>query len=145
MSLGVGPAAVPDYRKSPLRRRQLWLLLVAVWIGFNLRAAPGGVPLLLALVRPGDHLNYAVAGLATALPILGFGVMAVPGEALVRRRGGFWVVGIGLVLPVAGERGAGNAVAHSVTQPWGWWGSDGPAAVLGRLRICRPLSISSGS
>ncbi|MGH7641735.1 MAG: CynX/NimT family MFS transporter [Candidatus Dormibacteria bacterium] len=104
MKDGAGPA-VPVAARSNLGRRQLGLLLVAFWVGFNLRAALLGVPPVLNLVRTEYHLNYAVAGLITALPILAFGVMAFPGAAMVRRLGGYWVVGIGLVVAVVGELG----------------------------------------
>ena len=79
--------------------------MVAFWLGFNLRASLLGVPPILALLRADYRLSYAVAGLVTALPILALGVMAFPGAALVRRLGGFRVVGVGLLLAAAGELG----------------------------------------
>ncbi|MGC1194269.1 MAG: MFS transporter [Candidatus Dormiibacterota bacterium] len=97
--------------RSPIRppgrldKRQIGLLLVAFWVGFNLRAALLGVPPVLALFRTDYHLSYAVSGVVAALPILAFGLMAFPGAALVRRWGGFRVVGAGLVLAVVGELG----------------------------------------
>lgn len=86
-------------------RPQAVLLLVAFWVGFNLRASLLGVPPVLDLVRSTDHLTYAAAGLVTALPILAFGIMAFPGAGLVRRFGGFRVVAVGLAVAAAGELG----------------------------------------
>ena len=79
--------------------------MVAFWVGFNLRAALLSVPPVLALIRTDYHLNYAVAGLLTALPILAFGLLAFPGAALVRHWGGFRVVGLGLLVAALGELG----------------------------------------
>lgn len=84
---------------------RLPLLLVAFWVGFNIRAPLLGVPPILALVRSSYHLNYAAAGLVTALPVLAFGIMAFPGAALVRRLGGYRVVGVGLLVAAVGELG----------------------------------------
>lgn len=97
----------PSPTGPPLRldKRQIGLLLVAFWVGFNLRAALLGVPPVLALFRTEYHLSYAVAGVVAALPILAFGLMAFPGAALVRRLGGFRVVGAGLAVAVVGELG----------------------------------------
>jgi len=97
----------PSSTGPPLRldKRQIGLLLVAFWVGFNLRAALLGVPPVLALFRTEYHLSYAVAGVVAALPILAFGLMAFPGAALVRRLGGFRVVGAGLAVAVVGELG----------------------------------------
>ncbi|MFZ0995985.1 MAG: MFS transporter [Candidatus Dormiibacterota bacterium] len=100
--------------QSRFGRGQMALLLVAFWIGFNIRAPLLGVPPVLGLVRAGLHLNYAGAGLVAALPILAFGIMALPGAALVRRIGGYRVVGLGLVVAAVGELGRafpGGAVA----------------------------------
>ncbi|MGC2191861.1 MAG: MFS transporter [Candidatus Dormiibacterota bacterium] len=105
MSAGGDQSPARPSSPTALGRRQVGLLLIAFWVGFNLRAALLGVPPILTLFRTGYHLSYAVAGLVAALPILMFGVMAFPGAALVRRLGGFWVVGIGLVLAVVGELG----------------------------------------
>ena len=101
MTDGVDQSPTPP--PSRLGKRQLALLLIAFWVGFNLRAALLGVPPILALFRTGYHLSYATAGLVAALPILAFGLLAFPGAALVRRLGGFRVVGAGLVLAAVGE------------------------------------------
>ena len=105
MSVGVGRSSAKSSFKSKLGRPQLALLLVAFWVGFNLRASLLSVPPILGLARTSYHLSYEAAGLVTALPILAFGVMAFPGAALVRRLGGYRVVGIGLVVAAAGELG----------------------------------------
>ena len=91
--------------KSRMDRGQIALLLVAFWIGFNIRAPLLGVPPILGLARASLHLNYAGAGAVAALPILAFGIMAFPGAALVRRVGGYQVVGVGLVVAALGELG----------------------------------------
>ena len=81
MSVGVGRSSGKSSLKSKLGRPQLALLLVAFWVGFNLRASLLGVPPILGLARTSYHLSYEAAGLVTALPILAFGVMAFPGAS----------------------------------------------------------------
>lgn len=77
-------------------------LLVAWWAGFNLRSVLLGVPPVLGHVRDDLGLSYTAAGLLTSLPVLVFGVLALPGAALVRRLGGHRVVAAGLLLLTAG-------------------------------------------
>ena len=98
-----GPEEPSTLVHRRLDRTQLALLLVAFWVGFNLRAPILGVPPVLALVRRSDHLSYAVAGLVSAVPILALGLAALPGAALVRRLGAFKVVAIGLAVAAVGE------------------------------------------
>jgi CP family cyanate transporter-like MFS transporter len=77
----------------PLRGRTAALtLLIAWWVGFNLRAVLLGVPPALGHVRDDLGLSYTASGLLTSLPVLVLGVLAFPGAALVRRRGGHRVV-----------------------------------------------------
>jgi CP family cyanate transporter-like MFS transporter len=103
--LSEGAVASPGGSRGQPRlgRGQMALLLVAFWIGFNIRASLLGVPPILGLARASLHLNYAGAGAVAALPILAFGIMAFPGAALVRRIGGYRVVGVGLVVAAVGE------------------------------------------
>ncbi len=105
MSLTADLSESPEGAGSKLRRSQIGLLLIAFWVGFNIRAALLAVPPILSLARTEYHLSYAAAGLVAALPILAFGVMAFPGAALVRRHGGYRVVGLGLGIAAAGELG----------------------------------------
>ena len=87
-------------------------LAIAWWVGFNLRAVLLAVPPVLARVRADLGLSYTAAGLLTALPVLVFGLAALPGAALVRRLGGHRTVGLGLLVLAAGTplRVAGGPV-----------------------------------
>ncbi len=79
------------------------LFVVTFWIGFNLRAAILGVPPVLSVVKGDLQLSYTEVGLLSGIPILAFGLMALPSSALVRRWGGYAVVGAGLALAAGGE------------------------------------------
>jgi CP family cyanate transporter-like MFS transporter len=79
------------------------LFLITFWIGFNLRAAILGVPPVLALLRSDLHLSFTEVGLLSSLPILTFAVSAIPAAGLVRRWGGYAVVGAGLAAAAVGE------------------------------------------
>jgi CP family cyanate transporter-like MFS transporter len=85
-------------------------LLIAWWVGFNLRAVLLGVPPVLDRVQHDLGLSYTAAGLLTSLPILVLGVAALPGAALVRRLGGHRTVALGLLAVAAGTplRAAGG-------------------------------------
>jgi CP family cyanate transporter-like MFS transporter len=85
-------------------------LVIAWWVGFNLRAVLLGVPPVLDRVRHDLGLSYTAAGLLTALPILMLGAAALPGAALVRRAGGHRTVALGLVALALGTplRAAGG-------------------------------------
>lgn len=89
------------------RGRQLWLLLLVFWVGWNLRAPLLSVPPVLDLVRRGEHLSYAGSGLLSAVPILALGLVAVPAAVLVRRWGARLVVGGGLCLAALGALARG--------------------------------------
>jgi cyanate permease len=56
------PLSGASVGKSRMGRGQIALLLVAFWIGFNIRAPLLGVPPILGLARASLHLNYAGAG-----------------------------------------------------------------------------------
>lgn len=86
------------------------VLLIAWWVGFNLRAVLLGVPPVLERVQSDLHLSYTAAGLLTAIPILVLGAAALPGAALVRRIGGHRTVALGLLAVAAGTplRAAGG-------------------------------------
>ncbi|MHB8324582.1 MAG: MFS transporter [Candidatus Dormibacteria bacterium] len=93
-------------RSAPARTGlaiHLPLLLITFWIGFNLRAALLGVPPVLSVIRTDLHLSYTEAGLLSGLPILAFAAVALPASALVRRWGGYSVVGAGLAVAAMGE------------------------------------------
>jgi MFS transporter, CP family, cyanate transporter len=85
-------------------------LLIAWWVGFNLRAVLLGVPPVLNRVQADLGLDYTAAGLLTAIPVLLLGVAALPGAALVRRLGGHRTVAVGLLALAAGTplRAAGG-------------------------------------
>ncbi len=79
------------------------LLLLAAWAGFNLRATVLGVPPLLDRIGGDLQLSHAAQGLLTSLPILCFGLAALPGARLARRLGGHRTVAIGLGLVTLGS------------------------------------------
>jgi CP family cyanate transporter-like MFS transporter len=87
-------------------------LLIAWWVGFNLRAVLLGVPPVLDRVQHDLGLSYTAAGLLTSIPILMLGVAALPGAALVRRLGGHRTVALGLLAVAAGTplRAAGGVL-----------------------------------
>jgi CP family cyanate transporter-like MFS transporter len=85
------------------RRQGALLFLITFWIGFNLRAALLGVPPVLSIVKGDLGLTYTEVGLLSGIPILAFGLSALPSSALVRRFGGYAVVALGLALAALGE------------------------------------------
>lgn len=90
-------------RSGRVDRSAAALFLVTFWVGFNLRAAILGVPPVLSLVKQGLNLSYTEVGLLTGIPILAFGIVAIPASGLIRRVGGYAVVTVGLSLAAAGE------------------------------------------
>jgi len=91
-------------RESGVGRRQgPALFLITFWIGFNLRASLLGVPPVLSVIRGDLHLSYTEVGLLSGIPILCFGLSALPASAMVRRLGSYVVVALGLGLAAAGE------------------------------------------
>ena len=97
------PAATGAPRSTALQGTAgVLALLSAWWVGFNLRSVLLGVPPVLGHLRDDLHLSYTAAGLVTSLPILMLGVLALPGAALVRRRGAHRVVAAGLALVALG-------------------------------------------
>ncbi|MDA8332198.1 MAG: MFS transporter, partial [Candidatus Dormibacteraeota bacterium] len=94
-----------SFSSAPQRRRLRSLVLLALtfFVGFNLRAAVLGVPPVLSSVRVQLHLSYSQLGLLGGIPILAFGLTAIPAAHLVRRLGGWKVVVAGLGLAAAGE------------------------------------------
>ncbi|MHB1500573.1 MAG: MFS transporter [Candidatus Dormibacteria bacterium] len=101
------PSRVSVADSAPVSLRRwgggLLLFLVTFWVGFNLRAAILGVPPVLSIVRGALHLSYTEVGLLSGIPILAFGILALPASAMVRRWGGYLVVGFGLALAALGE------------------------------------------
>ena len=87
-------------------------LVIAWWVGFNLRAVLLGVPPVLHRVQTDLGLDYTAAGLLTSVPILVLGLAALPGAALVRRLGGHRTVALGLLAVALGTplRAAGGVV-----------------------------------
>lgn len=90
-------------RRDQVDRSAAALFIITFWVGFNLRAAILGVPPVLSLVQRGLHLSYTELGLLTGIPILAFGIVALPAAGLIRRLGGYAVVTAGLSLAAAGE------------------------------------------
>ena len=88
------------------------ILVIAWWVGFNLRAVLLGVPPVLHRVQTDLGLDYTAAGLLTSVPILVLGLAALPGAALVRRLGGHRTVALGLLAVALGTplRAAGGVV-----------------------------------
>ncbi len=87
-------------------------LLIAWWVGFNLRAVLLGVPPVLNRVQHDLGLSYTAAGLLTSIPVLVLGAAALPGAALARRIGGHRTVALGLLAVAAGTplRAAGGVL-----------------------------------
>ena len=93
----------PDPGTGAGRRPGPALFLSTFWIGFNLRASLLGVPPVLSVIRADLHLSYTQVGLLSGVPILCFGLSALPASAMVRRFGSYLVVALGLGLAAVGE------------------------------------------
>ncbi len=112
--------ASPEAQLQPRRKDRTgrtgkdWLGLVLVfWVGFNLRAVLLAFPPILEGVRISLHMSYSEAGLVSSIPLLLFGLGALPGAWLCRRIGAHGVVAIGLALIAAGS--AARALPGGIT------------------------------
>ena len=82
---------------------ELSLLALAIWIGVNLRAGILGVPPLLNEIAASLHIDHTTQGLLTSLPVLGFGIGAIPGARLVGVVGSRATVVLALGITAIGE------------------------------------------
>ena len=98
--------------ESSDRQRRLRLLLL--WLaGIDLRLTILAVPPLLPLIHRDLELDEKSVAVLSGLPLLLFGVMAVPGSLLIARIGArrALIAGLLTVAIASGLRGAGASAA----------------------------------
>ena len=98
---------------EPQTRRPAWPRLALLWLlGIDLRLTILAVPPVLPLIHRDLHLDEKLVAALTGLPVLLFGLIAIPGSLMIARIGarraaiaGVLIVGIASAL-----RGAGPSV-----------------------------------
>ncbi len=97
--------------------KNILMLLVLVLVGVNMRPLLTSVGPLLPLLRDASGMNFALASLLTALPVVAMGVMALAGGWLSRRLNAHHLVALSLVTIAAGallrERAPHSAILLS--------------------------------
>jgi CP family cyanate transporter-like MFS transporter len=97
------PTPSPSNTPSPNSRRAAFAFLALAWlVGTNLRTVLLAVPPVLPFIHHDLALSYTATGLLTSLPILLFGLAAVPGAFLIARTSPRAAVGVGLALLAVG-------------------------------------------
>lgn len=106
------PARVRSARPLRSRRGVTFLIVGVIMLGLNMRAAITSLPPVFPELESALHISAATLSLLAAIPVLCFGVFSGAGAPLSRRFGEEWVLGIALVLLVAGLllRGVAPAV-----------------------------------
>ena len=97
----------------PKFRPRTPLLLALLWLaGFDLRVTILALPPALPLIHRDLAMSEKLVGALTGLPVLLFGLVAIPGALLIARLGARPALMIGLVLVALGSggRGAGASV-----------------------------------
>jgi MFS transporter, CP family, cyanate transporter len=90
-----------------------WPLLVLLWLlGMDLRLTILAVPPVLPLIHRQLHLDEKMVAALTGLPVLLFGLVAIPGSLLIARLGARRAAIAGILLVVGGSslRGVGPSV-----------------------------------
>ena len=100
-------------RQSVAKRPRAWPLLALLWLlGVDLRLTVLAVPPVLPLIHRDLHLDEKMVAVLTGLPLLLFGIAAVPGSLLIARFGArrATLTGIVLVAICSALRGVGPSV-----------------------------------
>lgn len=94
-------------------RRSGWLLLALLWLlGADLRLTILAVPPLLPLIHHDLHLDEKSVAALTGLPVLLFGIIAIPGSLIIARIGArrAAIAGVVIVSIASALRGLGPSV-----------------------------------
>jgi CP family cyanate transporter-like MFS transporter len=93
--------------------RQLWHLVLLWLAGADLRVTVLALPPVLPLIHRQFALSEKAVGALSGLPVLLFGLMAIPGSLLVARIGArrTCIAGLAVVAAASAARGAGPSVA----------------------------------
>jgi CP family cyanate transporter-like MFS transporter len=91
---------------------RLWRLVLLWLAGADLRVTVLALPPLLPLIHRQFPLSEKAVGALSGLPVLLFGVMAIPGSLLVARIGArrTCIAGLAMVAAASAARGAGPSV-----------------------------------
>ena len=94
-------------------RRPAWPRLALLWLlGIDLRLTILAVPPVLPLIHRDLHLDEKLVAALTGLPVLLFGLIAIPGSLMIARIGArrAAIVGVLIVSIASALRGAGPSV-----------------------------------
>ena len=94
-------------------RRPAWPQLALLWLlGIDLRLTILAVPPVLPLIHRDLHLDEKLVAALTGLPVLLFGLIAIPGSLMIARIGArrAAIVGVLIVSIASALRGAGPSV-----------------------------------
>ncbi|HEY1258819.1 MAG TPA: MFS transporter [Stellaceae bacterium] len=93
--------------------RRLWHLVLLWLAGADLRVTVLALPPVLPLIHRQFALSEKAVGALSGLPVLLFGLMAIPGSLLVARIGArrTCIAGLAVVAAASAARGAGPSVA----------------------------------
>jgi MFS transporter, CP family, cyanate transporter len=89
--------------------REFWVAVGLLWLaGVGLRLTILAVPPVISLIQADLHLSGTEIGILSGLPIILFGIAALPGSLLVARYGALATLVAGLVITgvASGLRGA---------------------------------------
>src|SRR5438093_7672540 len=79
--------------------REFWLAVSLLWLaGVGLRLTILAVPPVISLIQPDLQLSGTEIGILTGLPIVLFGVAALPGSLLIARYGAVATLVAGLTI-----------------------------------------------
>jgi CP family cyanate transporter-like MFS transporter len=94
--------------------REFWVAVSLLWLaGVGLRLTILAVPPVISLIQADLHLSGTQIGILSGLPIILFGIAALPGSLLVVRFGALATLVAGLLITgvASGLRGAALDVA----------------------------------
>ena len=89
--------------------REFWVAVSLLWLaGVGLRLTILAVPPVISLIQADLHLSGTEIGILSGLPIILFGIAALPGSLLVARFGALATLVAGLLITgvASGLRGA---------------------------------------
>ena len=81
--------------------REFWIAASLLWLGgVGLRLTILAVPPVIALIQADLHLSGTEIGILSGLPVILFGIAALPGSLLIARFGALSTLVAGLLSPV---------------------------------------------